>query len=142
MLTSPPYIGVTDYWNDHWIRLWMLGHPLRKNWKKAAKFGNRASYEGLLQDVFSAARRHVKESAPILVRSDQRRLTAEICQSVLRRVWPSRDLFVRPSAAPSEGVSRHHGRGGRRARELDILLLDTSDQGRREWAEKRGFEPT
>ena len=30
LLTSPPYIGVTDYWNDHWIRLWMLGHPLRK----------------------------------------------------------------------------------------------------------------
>lgn len=139
LLTSPPYIGVTDYWNDHWIRLWMLGHPLRKNWKKAAKFGNRESYEGLLRDVFSIARRHVKESAPILVRSDQRRLTAEICQGVLRRVWPSRDLFVRPSAAPSEGVSRHHGRGGRRAKELDILLLEAGDEMRREWAEKRGF---
>lgn len=142
LLTSPPYIGVTDYWNDHWIRLWMLGHPLRKNWKNAAKFGNRASYEGLLRDVFVAARRHVKESAPILVRSDQRRLTAEICQSVLRRVWPSRDFLVRSSAAPSEGVSRHHGRGGRRAKELDILLLGASDQERREWAEKRGFEST
>ena len=26
LITSPPYKGVTDYWNDHWIRLWLLGH--------------------------------------------------------------------------------------------------------------------
>ena len=31
LITSPPYNGAIDYWNDHWIRLWILGHGMRKN---------------------------------------------------------------------------------------------------------------
>ena len=136
LLTSPPYIGVTDYWNDHWIRLWMLGYPQRKDWKKAARFANQTDYVDLLQGVFTAARRHVKDSAPVLVRSDQRQLTAKVCTEVLQDVWPNRKLHIRTTAAPSEGVSLHHGRGGRRAKELDILLL--GNRGRA-WAGRSGF---
>ncbi len=140
LLTSPPYIGVTDYWNDHWIRLWMLGHSFRKNWTKSAKFGNQSEYNALLRGVFRQARRHMKSKAPVLVRSDQRRLTADTCKAVLRRVWPDRIVYLRTTAAPDEGVSRHHGRGGRRAKELDILLLGCgSGSGVREWAEQQGF---
>lgn len=140
LLTSPPYIGVTDYWNDHWIRLWMLGHSFRKNWTRSAKFGNQSEYKALLRGVFRQARRHMKSKAPVLVRSDQRRLTADTCKAVLRRVWPDRIVYLRATAAPDEGVSRHHGRGGRRAKELDILLLGRgSGSGVREWAGRRGF---
>lgn len=141
LLTSPPYIGVTDYWNDHWIRLWMLGYSFRKNWTKAAKFGNQSEYEALLHEVFRQARRHMQPTAPVLVRSDQRRLTADTCKAVLRRVWPDRTVYLRATAAPDEGVSRHHGRGGRRAKELDILLLRPSNgSGAPEWAARSGFQ--
>lgn len=140
LLTSPPYIGVTDYWNDHWIRLWMLGHSFRKNWTRSAKFGNQSEYEALLHEVFRQARRHMTSAAPVLVRSDQRRLTADTCKAVLRRVWPDRRVYLRATAAPDEGVSRHHGRGGRRAKELDILLLGHgSSAGAGEWAARSGF---
>ena len=138
LLTSPPYIGVTDYWNDHWIRLWMLGHPLRKDWRRSAKFGNQAGYAELLRSVFDEARTHLRASAPVLIRSDRRRLTARVCMDVLRRVWPGRRLYVRHTIAPSRGVSRHHGRGGRKANELDLLLLGR--RGRR-WAERNRFRP-
>lgn len=138
LLTSPPYIGVTDYWNDHWIRLWMLGHPLRKDWRRSAKFANQVGYAELLRSAFDQARKHLRASAPVLIRSDQRRLTASVCKEVLRHVWPRRRLYVRHTVAPSEGVSLHHGRGGRKANELDLLLLGR--RGRR-WAERNRFQP-
>ena len=53
LVTSPPYCDVTDYWNDHWIRLWMLGYPFRKNWTKSARFGNRKEYQDLIDLCFS-----------------------------------------------------------------------------------------
>lgn len=138
LLTSPPYIGVTDYWNDHWIRLWMLGYPLRKDWRRSAKFGNQTSYAELLRSVFGEAERHLRASAPVLIRSDRRRRTASVCTDVLKQVWPGRRLYVRETIAPSEGVSVHHGRGGRKANELDLLLLGR--RGRR-WADRNGFQP-
>ena len=47
LVTSPPYCGVTDYWNDHWIRLWMLGYPFRKNWTKSARYKNQGTVSRL-----------------------------------------------------------------------------------------------
>ena len=73
LLTSPPYNGVTDYWNDHWIRLWMLGHSMRKDWKRTARYENRNVYGSLLRNVFREASRHLATGAAVLVRSDLRR---------------------------------------------------------------------
>ena len=138
LITSPPYNGVTDYWNDHWIRLWILGHEMRKDWKRSARHENRESYRKLIDGVFLEARRHLVDSAAILVRSDQRRQTAETCINALQRIWPHRRLLVRSSIAPQNGVSVHHGRGGNKARELDLLI--PGDRGGT-WWKTRGFQP-
>ena len=138
LVTSPPYNGVTDYWNDHWIRLWILGHKMRKDWKRTAKYENREVYRNLIHDVFRESGRHVKEGAAILVRSDRRRQTAQTCVDALQNVWPSRRLFIRSSIAPHTGVSVHHGRGGSKAREIDLLIPGNRGSA---WWKSRGFQP-
>ncbi len=122
MVTSPPYCGVTDYWNDHWIRLWMLGYPFRKNWAKSARFENQKEYQVLITRVFKESKKHLKKGAAILVRSDQRRNTAEMCVAAMKEIWPRRKLVVRNTTAPHPGISNNHGRGGRKAKEIDLLM--------------------
>ena len=139
LITSPPYMGVTDYWNEHWIRLWLLGYRMRKDWGRSAKFGNARQYRGLLAGVFTATKRHLKDGAAVLVRSDRRRQTAETCFEVIKETWPDRDVFVRFSSAKTAGVSAHHGRGGSRAHEMDFLI--PGERGC-EWWQAQGFEET
>lgn len=136
LLTSPPYCGVTDYWNDHWIRLWVLGHQMRKNWQKSARFENQEGYRDLLRDVFQQARRHLVQGAAVLVRSDLRRRTAEMCMEALQEVWPEETIYARKTVAPKEGESIYHGHGGRKAKELDFLL--PGDRGHN-WFSSKGF---
>lgn len=136
LLTSPPYCGVTDYWNDHWIRLWMLGYPFRKNWQRTARFDNPTAYQHLIIRVLQESKRHLKRGAAILLRSDQRRHTADMCIDALRKTWPHRKLLVRHTIAPHPGISAHHGRGGRKAKEIDLLM-----PGHRapQWCKQQGF---
>lgn len=136
LITSPPYNGVTDYWNDHWIRLWILGHEMRKNWKRAERYDNRQAYQELVQDVFIKARYHVVKGGAVLVRSDLRRRTAETCIDALRNTWPGRELLFRTSTSPHKGVSIHHGQGGKKAKEIDLLI--PGDRGT-VWREESGF---
>ncbi len=138
LLTSPPYCGVTDYWNDHWIRLWMLGYPFKKDWRKSARFKNQIEYQELITTVLQESKRHLKRGAAILVRSDQRGRTAEMCISALRTTWPDRQLLVRQTTAPYPGISTHHGRGGRKAEGIDLLM--PSSRAPR-WWQQRGFCP-
>ena len=137
LVTSPPYCGVTDYWNDHWIRLWMLGHRFRKNWRKSARFENQREYLELVTSILQESKRHLKRGAAILVRSDQRRQTAEMCISALRETWPHRQLLVRSTMAPYPGISNHHGRGGRQAKEIDLLMPGNRSP---RWWQQEGFQ--
>ena len=136
LITSPPYRGVTDYWNDHWTRLWMLGHSFGKEWGKAARFTARDSYLELVCCVLRESKSHLKADAAILIRSDQRRSTAELCIEAMMRVWPGRELLMRPTSAPHAGTSNVHGRGGARAREVDLLIPNKRGL---DWAQSRGF---
>ena len=136
LVTSPPYCGVTDYWNDHWIRLWMLGHPFCKNWTKSARFENQKNYQDLVTQVFRESKKHLKKGAAILVRSDQRRRTAEMCVAAMKEVWPDRQLLVRRTTAPHAGISNNHGRGGRKAKEIDLLMLGSRASS---WWRRKAF---
>ena len=138
LITSPPYSGVTDYWNDHWIRLWMLGNEMRNDWKRSARYTSRGVYQNLIRDVFQETRRHLTSDAAILVRSDVRRQTADTCLEVLQGIWPHQELLIKTSDAPHGGVSVHHGRGGSRAREVDILIPGERGDS---WGKSRGFRP-
>lgn len=136
LITSPPYRGVTDYWNDHWLRLWLLGYDMKKDWKQSARFSGEESYRQLISGVFQQARRHLNSNAAVLVRCDQRKQTADTCAIALRTLWPDQQLYVRASSATNDGVSSQHGRGGSKAKEFDLLLPGALGHC---WLKERGF---
>ena len=138
LITSPPYHSVTDYWNDHWLRLWLLGYEMGKDWKKSARYVSAEDYRKLVFGVLRAARRHLRQGAAVIVRCDQRRQTAQICAEALSDTWPRRNLFFRETEAPRNGVSAEHGRGGSRAKELDLLIPGSRGAA---WRCERGFRP-
>ena len=138
LITSPPYCGVADYWNDHWLRLWLLGHEFRKNWRQSARYENKNDYKALIQSVLKEANLHLKKGAAILIRTDQRRQTAEMCIAAVQETWPNRNLLARSTTAPHKSISVHHGRGGQTAKEIDLLLPGNRGMS---WWKTQGFQP-
>ncbi|MXW52494.1 MAG: hypothetical protein F4X44_00905 [Gammaproteobacteria bacterium] len=138
LITSPPYCGAIDYWNDNWLRLWLLGHEFKKNWNKSAKYGCRAEYQELLQSIFGESSRHLKPGATVLVRAARQRDTATMCAKAMAETWPKRPIYERPSTSPHRSISVHHGRGGRIAKEIDLLIPGKHGKS---WWEDRGFMP-
>ena len=138
LITSPPYCGVADYWNDHWLRLWLLGHNFRKDWRRSARYENKTDYKALIKSVLEASSRHLRSGAAVLIRTDQRRDTAKMCIAAVQETWPNRKLLMRSTTAPHKSISVHHGRGGRTAKEIDLLI--PGKRGR-SWWENQGFQP-
>lgn len=92
LLTSPPYCGVTSYYYDQWLRLWMLGHdahPTRVGGKWKGKFEHRVEYEQLLRQAFGRSRRLLADDGVVYVRTDARDLTLSITTRVLQSVFPN-----------------------------------------------------
>lgn len=55
LFTSPPYCGVTDYFLDQWLRLWLLGgspNPASSKDAHKSRFVNKDEYTALLDSVF------------------------------------------------------------------------------------------
>ena len=121
LITSPPYHDVTDYWNDHWIRLWLLGHRLRKDWKRTQKHTNLADYRALMSGVFARAARHLRKDGFVLVRCGAKRRTAEICEMAIRATWPSRVIVTRSTDVTRRGVASGYGHGTKTVEEMDIV---------------------
>ena len=121
LITSPPYHDVTDYWNDHWIRLWLLGHRMRKDWGRTQKHTNLADYRALMLGVFQRAARHLREDGFVLVRCGAKRRTADICETAIRTTWPSRVIVTRSTEVTRRGVASGYGHGAKTVEEIDIV---------------------
>jgi hypothetical protein len=124
LLTSPPYRGVTDYWYDQWIRLWLLGHSSRPNFggPKVGRFGHQDRYRELLSSVFVACAESARRSATIYVRTDARNFTRDTTTEILREVWPRKRMRViaRPVDRPTQ--TDLFGASSRVKGEVDIIL--------------------
>ena len=121
LITSPPYHDVTDYWNDHWIRLWLLGHRMRKDWGRTQKHANLADYRALISEVFARTARHLRQDGFVLVRCGAKRRTAHICEMAIRATWPSRVIVTRSTEVTRRGVASGYGHGAKSVEEMDIV---------------------
>ena len=121
LMTSPPYHDVTDYWNDHWLRLWILGEPMRKDWKRTQKHANLAAYRSLLSGVFAKAKRHLRRDGVVLVRCGAKPQTAQTCEEAIRAAWPSRVISVNRTQVQRRGVASGYGHGKKVVEEIDII---------------------
>ena len=123
LITSPPYHDVTDYWNDHWLRLWLLGEPMTKNWKRTQKHTNLEAYRSLLHGVFVNARRHLREDGFVLVRCGAKEKTVRSCEEAVRAAWPKREIVTRRTQVHRRGVASGYGHGAKVVEEVDLVAV-------------------
>ena len=95
LLTSPPYCGVTNYFYDQWLRLWLLGGPEKPQSFGGScngKFANKTHYVEMLRCVFERSRKMLKRGAVIHVRTDARDFTRESTIEALEYAFPHKKI--------------------------------------------------
>ena len=122
LFTSPPYQGVTNYHEDQWLRLWLLGEAPKPEYierKHKGKFSSKESYRELLESVFKSVSKIMSDESTIYVRTSAREFTfnttirdiAEIL-SILERKHHSETLWSKNSDSSIWGPYRKTGREG------------------------------
>lgn len=128
LVTSPPYHNVTNYYYDHWIRLWLLGmpeHPGKASNSYGGKFSNQERYRQLLKQVFVRAKPLLTEDATIYVRTDRRKSTLNATSTILQEVFPEKAISVERRPLKPEHQAKPYGRGGAPKQpncEMDLIL--------------------
>ena len=130
LLTSPPYVGITNYHYDQWLRLWLLGGPPTDrrtnnfyNGKHRSKFVNRVTYAQLLSDVFERAACLMRSDAVVYVRTDHRQPTLGITKKTLTKAFPNHSLKEVRRPAKGETQTRLFGNTDPRLGEVDLLMI-------------------
>lgn len=123
VLTSPPYLGVTNYEYDNWIRLWALGGASLPSWSQAQRYGSREKFTKLINDVFSKLSSNTVESAVIVVRTDSRRFTLEKTAYAIADNWPSHRLVGRRDKPIRPTQTALFGDLTEKPGEVDIIAL-------------------
>lgn len=97
LFTSPPYCGITDYFMDQWLRLWLLGGPAEPEYMKDShkgRFGNKEEYNKLLDTVFGNCAALLTDNATIYVRTDSRDFTLNTTIDILKHKFPNHYMEV------------------------------------------------
>lgn len=125
LFTSPPYCGVTNYYYDQWLRLWLMGgtdRPKSLGEKHKRKFESKETYRDLLDTVFSTASEMMAEDATIYVRTDAREFTKTATVEVLREHFPDKQERIIARPFQSETQTELFGDKTGKPGEMDIVL--------------------
>jgi len=103
VVTSPPYLNVTCYEEDQWLRLWFLGglpHPTYGRVSKDDRHGAASKYWQFLEDSWTSLAPLLKDSAKVVIRLgaiglDENEMTSQLKNS-FQRVFPRSRLLSRP----------------------------------------------
>lgn len=126
VLTSPPYYGITNYFYDQWLRLWVLGGPTQpeftgRKWER--KFESKTDYRELLQKVFAGCAENTHHNSVIYIRTDARKFTLHTTIEVLKEVFPSKHMRT-PIAQEYKKATQTalYGDKSEKPGEVDIIL--------------------
>ena len=125
LFTSPPYSGVTDYFYDQWLRLWMLGGVAKQQKqqdKNKSSFSDKEHYESLIHNVFKKAKRSLTDTASIYVRTDARKFTQEATIKILSDLFPEKNMEVIHRPYTKRTQTALHGDNRQKPGEIDIIL--------------------
>lgn len=123
LITSPPYMGITNYQYDNWIRLWALGGPELPEHKSEYRHCSKVQYKKLLKDVFSTTRSLLKDDATVITRTDRRKFTLETTAYTLVDIWPEHQIYGRASIPSKPSQTALFGDTEVKPGEVDLLLL-------------------
>jgi len=124
VLTSPPYLGVTNYRADSWLRLWALGvGACRPDWRTDQKFENPERYEATLAACFRATMKRTLANAVWCVRTDARKRTRDIVVRVIDRLLPDHELQERPAPYKTPTQTALYGDKTQKPGEVDLYYI-------------------
>lgn len=127
LFTSPPYCGITDYFMDQWLRLWLLGGTSEPEYKKEyhkSRFNNKEQYRILLETVFRNCSALMAKNSCIYVRTDIREFTFKTTLDVLKKAFPFHHVEVldKPIAKNVRTQTFVCGNTSKKPGEKDIIL--------------------
>ena len=125
LLTSPPYQGVTNYFYDQWLRLWLLGGPNkpyspRQRCKR--KFENKDEYTKLLKSVFTECQGLLARDAVIYVRTDARKFTYDSTIEALEHAFPRKSIRDEKRSRPKFSQTTLFTSEVKTKGEVDLLM--------------------
>jgi hypothetical protein len=126
LFTSPPYMGITNYHYDQWLRLWMLGgDPTAARtgggrWQR--KFESREQYVELLTGVFGGAVPAMSPKATVYVRTDAREFTLSATIDALQEAFPKKWLRTIDRPLTRRSQTALFGDKGEKPGEVDIIM--------------------
>lgn len=123
VLTSPPYMGVTNYRYDNWIRLWALGGPREPDSCFEHRYANPEKYSDMIREVFGKLACAAKLDATIVVRTDRRPYTQEITAQAMQDAWPDHRLMGRKTDAPRPTQTSLFGDRTTKPGEVDLIAI-------------------
>lgn len=125
LFTSPPYHGITNYYYDQWLRLWMLGgpaYPKSPKEKYKRKFESKEVYRKLLQSVFSHAADMMTDNAVVYVRTDAREYTLSTTLDILRACFPEKKESIKERPVSKKTQTALFGDNSEKPGEVDIIM--------------------
>lgn len=127
LFTSPPYQGITNYHDDQWLRLWLLGGEPKPGYgaqKYRDKFSSKESYRELLDSVFKSGSKIMSEDSTIYVRTSAREFTFKTTIETLRKYFPPSSWKETITSEPFVGKTQTHlfGDSTEKPGEKDIIL--------------------
>ncbi len=127
IFTSPPYWSITNYHNDQWLRLWLLGgdtKPKMISEDSKNRFLSKEKYENLLNDVFSGCAKIAKRKCAVYVRTDAREFTFEKTLNSLKTYFPKHSIEIinRPYREKTKTQTQLFGDNSTKPGEKDIIL--------------------
>lgn len=113
VITSPPYLNVTSFEEDQWLRLWFLGgpaQPVKGRISRDDRHINRAAYWSFIEDMWSSFAKILAEDSHIVIRLGSRSLTsAEMKEQLLASTSPAGRPVRLISSRTTELLKRQTG---------------------------------
>jgi len=126
LFTSPPYYGVTNYFIDQWLRMWVLGGPpepstlSEEKYKK--RFGSKRDYEDLLDIVFNQCALAMSKNSTVYVRTDIREYTLETTRKILKKHFADYNYKEINSVCTKKSQTELLNNSTEKPSEVDIIL--------------------
>ena len=125
LFTSPPYYGVTNYFIDQWLRIWLLGGPdvpTISCEKYKRRFDSKIEYEELLNIVFGECALMMAQKSTVYVRTDVREYTLETTRSILKKHFPDYSYREEYNLCTTKSQTELLNNSKEKPQEVDIIL--------------------
>lgn len=125
LFTSPPYYGVTNYFIDQWLRMWVLGgpaEPVISGEKYKRRFDSKEDYEELLDIVFGQCALMMDNNSTVYVRTDVREFTLETTRKILKKHFPDYSYAEENNTCTKKSQTELLNNSKEKPKEVDIIM--------------------